>query len=383
MGFQFQSVAALGPVLSTDSSITHTELGALIGIYLLPGVLFAIPGGWLGKRFGDKRVVLTGLAMMTLGGAIFAFSKPYEIMLLGRFISGLGAVLLNVLITKMVADWFVEHRIEMAMGVLISSWPLGIAIALVTMEPLGQLVGPQWAFMFPVSICAIAFLMVFVVYTSPPGMAKTVQGSYKESRTKLTRYEFRGVVLSGSIWCLYNVAFILPLSFGADYLITKGVALASAGRVVSLASWLIIPALPLGALIAERIGRPVLTMVVSFTIIAILIWMVPLLPYYSAIFALLGFVFGLAGGLIMALPTQVLSKQNRAIGMGVFFTIYYAGMGVLPAVAGYALDITGNPAAPFILAGAAILFAVLLLAVFRFNEVRELNYTAAAPLPRR
>ena len=127
MGFQFQSVAAVGPVLTSNSHITYTELGALIGIYLLPGAFFAIPGGWLGKRFGDKRIVLIGLAMMTLGGALLSLSGIYEAMLLGRLVSGIGAVLLNVLVTKMVTDWFAEYRITTAMGILISSWPLGIA----------------------------------------------------------------------------------------------------------------------------------------------------------------------------------------------------------------------------------------------------------------
>ena len=168
MGFQFQSVAAVGPLLTANSTITHTELGALIGIYLLPGALFAIPGGWLGKRFGDKRVVLTGLAMMTLGGALLALSDTYEIMFIGRLISGLGAVLLNVLVTKMVTDWFAEHRITTAMGVLISSWPLGIAIALLTMGPLEEMIGLRWAFLVPVAICAIALLLVFIIYTNPP-----------------------------------------------------------------------------------------------------------------------------------------------------------------------------------------------------------------------
>ena len=89
MGFQFQSVAAVGPLLTADSIMTHAELGALIGIYLLPGALFAIPGGWLGKRFGDKRVVLTGLVMMTLGGTLLALSDAYQVIFTGRLISGL------------------------------------------------------------------------------------------------------------------------------------------------------------------------------------------------------------------------------------------------------------------------------------------------------
>lgn len=376
MGFQFQSVAAVGPLLTTDAIVTHTELGVLIGIYLLPGALFAIPGGWLGKRFGDKRVVLTGLAMMTLGGALLALSDAYEIMFTGRLISGLGAVLLNVLVTKMVTDWFAEHRITTAMGVLISSWPLGIAIALLTIGPLEELVGLRLTFFVPVAICGIALLLVSTIYTNPPEPTEIVRGPNESSEGKLTPYELWGVVLSGCVWCLYNIAFILPLSFGPEFLVSKGIKLTSAGAIVSLASWLIIPALPLGAWIAERVGRPVTTMVVTFVAIAILTWMIPVTSFYIVIFAAIGIIFGPAGGLIMALPAQVLSKENRAIGMGIFFTIYYVGMGVFPAIAGYARDVTGTPAAPLILAGVAILLAVLALVGFRMIQIRHVNSTA-------
>ena len=371
MGFQFQSVAVVGPVLTADSILTHTELGVLIGAYLLPGALFAIPGGWFAKRFGDKRVVLTGLAMMTLGGALLALSEAYEIMFAGRLISGLGAVLLNVLVTKMVTDWFAEHRITTAMGILISSWPLGIAIALLTIGPLEETIGLKLTFFVPVALCAIALLLIATIYTSPPESNEVATVSNESSVGKLTGYELWGVVLSGCVWCLYNSALILTLSFGSEFLITKGITLTSAGAIVSLTSWLIIPALPLGAWIAERIGRPVSTMVVTFIAIAILIWMIPFTSFYLVIFAALGIIFGPAGGLIMALPGQVLSKENRAVGMGIFFTIYYLGMGVFPGLAGYVRDITGDPAAPLILAGVAILFAVPALAGTRMVRIRQ------------
>ena len=96
--------------------------------------------------------------MMTLGGALLAISEVYEVMFVGRLVSGLGAVLLNVLVTKMVTDWFAEHRIATAMGVLISSWPLGIAIALLILSPLESWIGLQLTFFVPVAMCAIALL---------------------------------------------------------------------------------------------------------------------------------------------------------------------------------------------------------------------------------
>ena len=371
MGFQFQSIAAVGPVLTSDSIITHSELGALIGIYLLPGALFALPGGWLGKRFGDKSVVLVGLAMMTLGGVLLALSDAYEMMFFGRFISGLGAVLFNVLVTKMVTDWFAEHRIATAMGILISSWPLGIAIALLIMGPLEGMIGLRLTFFIPVVLCAIALLLIALIYRAPPRPIESKEASGESLTGRLSAYEFRGVVLAGCVWCFYNVAFILLLSFGPEYLISRGVELSSAGAIVSLTSWLFIPALPLGAWMAERAGRPFATLVLIFIAIAVLILMMPFIPLYAAIFIMLGIVFGPAGGLIMALPAQVLRKENRAVGMGIFFTIYYVGMGIFPVIAGYALDLTGNPVAPLILAGVVILLAVVVLVWFRLNQGRQ------------
>ena len=52
MGIQFQSVASTSPYLISDLAIDYTRLGVLIGLYNLPGVFLAFPGGLLGKRFG-------------------------------------------------------------------------------------------------------------------------------------------------------------------------------------------------------------------------------------------------------------------------------------------------------------------------------------------
>ena len=43
----------------------------------------------------------------------------------GRVISGVGAVLFNVVLTKMVADWFAGREIVTAMALTAATWPLG------------------------------------------------------------------------------------------------------------------------------------------------------------------------------------------------------------------------------------------------------------------
>jgi len=149
-------------------------------------------------------------------------------------------------------------------------------------------------------------------------------------------------------------------------------------RRLSIASWLVIPALPFGAWIAEHIGRPTLTIVVTFPGIAMLIMAIPFTSSYIMLFAAIGIIFGPAGGLIMALPAQLLRKENRAIGMGIFFTIYYVGMGIFPAIAGYTREVTGHPAAPLVLAVIAIIIATLALTGFRIIQGRHSKDVLAA-----
>jgi predicted MFS family arabinose efflux permease len=365
MGFQFQGIAALGAYLTNELTFSYTALGTLMGIYLLPGALFALPGGWFGSKFGDKKMVLIGMAMMTFGGAMLALSKNFEVMIIGRLVSGIGAILLNVLVTKMVTDWFAGQRIVLAMGILISSWPLGIAIALLIMGPLAESFGLSLAFSAPVALCSISILLVAAIYTPPDTSQNEATEVDCKPRYGLSRYEFWGCILSGCVWCFYNIALILPLSFGPDFLIAQGVEYSIVGAITSLTGWLIIPALPLGSWFAERLGKPYLIMIPSFVAIAVVTWLIPLTSWYAVMFALLGILFGLAGGLIMALPAQVLQVENRAVGMGIFFTVYYMGMGIGSSIAGYARDASGDPAAPLWMAGLTILIALLALIGFR------------------
>ena len=64
MGFQYQSVAAVAPLVTRDFGVGLADVGLLIGLYLAPGIAIALPGGALGRRFGDKSTVLAGLALM-------------------------------------------------------------------------------------------------------------------------------------------------------------------------------------------------------------------------------------------------------------------------------------------------------------------------------
>jgi MFS family permease len=87
MAFQFQSVAAVAPLLSSEFGVSIADIGVLIGLYFAPGVALALPGGAIGQRFGDKATVLGALLLMLAGSV--------------ALVAGVGGVILSVQLTKM------------------------------------------------------------------------------------------------------------------------------------------------------------------------------------------------------------------------------------------------------------------------------------------
>ena len=142
MGFQFQSVGSVAPLLVAELGLSYAQLGTLIGLYMLPGAFFALPGGVIGQRFGERRVVVAGLALMVAGGVLTASAGSFATAVAGRLLSGIGAVVMNILLTKIVADWFAGKELSTALGVMLTSWPVGLGLATATLG--GVAAGTSW-----------------------------------------------------------------------------------------------------------------------------------------------------------------------------------------------------------------------------------------------
>jgi predicted MFS family arabinose efflux permease len=362
MAFQFQSVASTAPFLIDAFAIEFAHLGTLIGLYMLPGILIALPGGMLGQRFGARNLVLAGLLLMALGGALVGASTSFLTLSTGRLISGVGAVLINVLMTKMIADWFAGREIVTAMAILVASWPLGLALGLLLFTPLA--VSHSWnAVMYVAALMALAsWLLVALTYRDPPEISA---GPSSGLNLTLAREEWLSVSLAGIIWTTYNAGFIVLISFLPELFTARGYSITGASHVVSFLGWLLIPAIPLAGYFAERLRQPNLFLIGGFLIAGLAAAVLPFTGEPIIAFGILAVVVGAPAGLIMVLPAQALRPQNRAGGMGIYFTWYYAGMAFLPGLAGMARDLTATPAAPVLFTAGMMALALAGLAGFR------------------
>lgn len=167
MAFQFQAIGALSPLIMSEFGVSLADIGLLIGLYLSPGIIIAFPGGALGRRFGDKRVVLVGLVLMICGGAIMAVSSSWDLQIVGRLIAGIGGILLNVMMSKMVIDWFAGREIGTAMGIFVNSWPVGIALALLILPPLAEQGGYSLAMGVVTGAAMVSLVLLATLYRTP------------------------------------------------------------------------------------------------------------------------------------------------------------------------------------------------------------------------
>ncbi len=375
MGFQFQSVAAVSPALVADLALDLALFGTLIGAWMLPGIVIAIPGGLLGRRFGDKSMTLLGLALMALGSLMTAGAEQYSAALAGRIISGTGAVLLNVLLAKMVADWFSDDHLATAMGILVVSWPIGIGLALVVLGPLAAAASWSFALQVPAWVCVAALIMLALVYRKPPSIA--AQETREQPAARLARRELGLASLSGVVWALYNASYIIVVSFAPLLLADRGLPAAQAALISSAATWPLLLSVPLGGMVADRTGRGELVMQASFIAMALCIPFMLVAPSPLLMLAIVGLVMGPAAGVIMALPARVLSPETRNLGMGVYYTWYYVGMAVLPGVAGWCRDVSGFAVAPLAFASALLVVAGGCTMLFQYLENRLLHARTA------
>jgi predicted MFS family arabinose efflux permease len=144
--------------------------------------------------------------------------------------------------------------------------------------------------------------------------------------------------------------------------------------------WISLPFVPLAGYLADRLKRPQAIFIAGGCFVfAALMAALAHSDGVPFIIVGLGVFIGLPAGSIMSLPARVLAPATRAIGMGVFFTIYYIAMMLGPVIGGACAKWTGSTAAAFDFGVVALLACPLLL--WTFNRIgaqsRKLEYNPA------
>jgi predicted MFS family arabinose efflux permease len=366
-GFQFQSIGSSTNLLMADLAIGYAEVGMLLGAYLLPGVIVAFPAGLLGQRVRDKTIGLAGLALMAVSGLALSYSGDFAFAIAARIIGGVGATVVILVATKMVADWFAPKEVVLAMSLLQMSWPFGAMVALPIQTYLGQSGGLS-AVMLSGAVFAAAALCAFALI--PKGSQPA--GAAAAGRGKLPGAVLVPVVVAGTIWGVMNLACVLFFTYAPLLMVAQGSTPTVSASLTSLAIWFAILAIPTGGYLVHRSGKPIAAIVLCGVTGAagLMLFVADFHPIIACL--IFGLSVGPLSGAILSLPAKVLEPADRSVGFGLFYTCFYVLMAVGPTAAGHLQDAWGSPSAALVASAALLLAMVPLVLLFWSLSKRSL-----------
>ncbi len=354
-GAQFQSVGAVGPAMVADLGLDYAALGTLVGAYSTLGLVLSLPAGWLVARLGDRGAVLAGLGLMIAGGLQLAVAPGFGAALAGRLVSGAGAMLLIVALPTIVAGRFAGAALPAAMGTMLAGYPLGIGLGFVALP----LAGSWRAAMAAPAVLALAALAAAAVALGrPSGGGATARLGFR-----IPAREAAAVVAAGLVWGCPNAGFAALLGFAPAFFVEQGMPAHAAGALVSLVAFATVPTGPLGGWLVGRLRRPLAGIAGGLALAAAGVALLAQGVAPAVALVATGVALGTVSGPIVALPAAVLTPERRAVGMGLFWLVYFAPMTTLPPVAGLARDLTGDAAAPLLAAAAFIVLGLVALAL--------------------
>lgn len=147
------------PFIQEDLKLDDTQMGYVFSAFTLAYALFEIPGGWLGDKWGPRRVLLRIVAFWSFFTAATGYAWNQMSMMVCRFLFGAGEAGGFPNIAKMFSVWLPQREHGMAQGItwLAARWG-GAFTPLLVVWVLSHV---SWRTTFVIFACLGVVWMVF------------------------------------------------------------------------------------------------------------------------------------------------------------------------------------------------------------------------------
>lgn len=135
--FHRSSLGVAGLLASERFDINATRLATFTVLQLVVYASMQVPVGVMLDRFGSRAMLLSGLALMTAGQLLFAFTTSFGGAVLARAVLGAGDAMIFVSVIRLVTAWFLVRQAPMVtqltglvgqMGAIVAAAPLAFLL---------------------------------------------------------------------------------------------------------------------------------------------------------------------------------------------------------------------------------------------------------------
>jgi SP family galactose:H+ symporter-like MFS transporter len=154
--------------LASSFHLNIADQAMVVSIILFGALLGALFAGSLADRMGRKRTIALTSALLVIGSVLISMSVSYEILLLGRFITGIGVGILSLSAPLYLA----EISPEQLRGSYVSLYQLAIAIGILASYAVGYFFSDtgdwRWMFAFGIFPALLQGVALFFLPETPP-----------------------------------------------------------------------------------------------------------------------------------------------------------------------------------------------------------------------
>jgi MFS family permease len=127
--YVYDSIAPIADILKSELGFTDANYGMLFSAYSLAAVIVLLVGGVLIDKYGTVKSTIFFGAICTIAGILMAVTSDFWVMVVSRFLLGLGSEPLIVAITVALAKWFKGRELGFAFGINLTIARLGSVAA--------------------------------------------------------------------------------------------------------------------------------------------------------------------------------------------------------------------------------------------------------------
>ncbi|CAN5637204.1 MFS transporter [soil metagenome] len=172
------SVTPAFPRIIEAFDISRGQVGLLITMFTLPGIVLTPVLGVMSDRYGRKKILVPALLLFGLAGGLCFLSTSFGMLLTLRFFQGMGAAALGTLNVTVIGDIYWGRERSAALGYNSSVLSTGTA----TYPGIGGLLatfGWFYPFLLPLLAIPIAFVVLFSLHNPEPENDQTLKDFFK------------------------------------------------------------------------------------------------------------------------------------------------------------------------------------------------------------
>lgn len=161
------SAPFLIPYFHLEQGIGLARAGVLAGAPLIGVATTLALWGWIADSVGERRAMMSGLALVVIAAGAAAFVETYWALALLFAAVGMGAASANSASGRVVVGWFAREQRGLAMGVRQAGQPLGVALAALVVPNVAARWGLQAAILAPAGLCLTVLAVVCWLLKDP------------------------------------------------------------------------------------------------------------------------------------------------------------------------------------------------------------------------